>query len=175
MSASKAKRRKTKSSNQKVKKFIERWFTPNSKKRAKSLKRYMSSKDVRKTVVSKLGNKLDKKFQIYIADGTYYLPPLKDAKEIIKNSAVDRKTWVKDRFDCDDFAHVLKAHFAEASYKDGNRRAAHCFGVVWGMLPNAHAINWMINEDGVLRFIEPQNDKVYLPKKTDKDIWFMLV
>ena len=96
-------------------------------------------------------------------------------REIISESKVDRKTWVRERFDCDDFAHVLKAHFAEASYKNGQRRAAHCFGVVWGSLPGPHAINWMVNSDGKLRFVEPQNDRVFVPRKTDKNIYFMLI
>ena len=98
-----------------------------------------------------------------------------DAEEIINASAVDRRRWVQNRFDCDDFAHVLKAHFAEAAYADGKRRASHCFGTVWGMLPESHAINWMVNDDLKVRFIEPQTDKIFYPRKDDKDIWFMLV
>ncbi|MBA7543563.1 hypothetical protein ES705_35894 [subsurface metagenome] len=100
---------------------------------------------------------------------------MNDAKEVIRESAVDRKKWVQERFDCDDFAHVLKAHFAEATYADVSRHLAHCFGVVSGMLPGPHAINWMVNEDMELRFVEPQTDEIFVPRETDKNIWFMLV
>jgi hypothetical protein len=113
-------------------------------------------------------------FNLYLGDEKYYCTPLKDAREIIKASAVDRMNWVEERFDCDDFALVLKAHFAEAAYKDGKRRAAHCFGIVWGSLPTPHAINWMLNADRRLRFVEPQNNRIFLPRRNDKDIYFML-
>jgi hypothetical protein len=43
------------------------------------------------------------------------------------------------------------------------------------MLPKPHAINWMVNADRKLRFVEPQDDKIFPPRENDKDIWFMLV
>ena len=153
--------------------FVRRWHkeipgTPEKKK-------YISSEDLRVLVSEQLRGKLARNFELYIADGKYYCMSVTDAKTIIQASAVDRHTWVRERFDCDDFAHVLKAHFAEAAYADGRRRAAHCFGVVWGMLPRAHAINWMVNDDLKMRFIEPQNDDIFFLKKEHKNIWFMLV
>ena len=136
---------------------------------------YLTGTEVRQEVTKQLGKKLAKNFGLYIADAEYFCPPVADAKEIIKNSGVDRNTWTKDKFDCDDFALVLKGHFSEAAYKNGNRRKPHCMGIVWGSLPGPHAINWMINSDRKLRFIEPQNDKVFFPRATDKNIYFMLV
>jgi len=156
-----------------LKKFERRWHKEVPGKRPK--KKYLTSGELRVIVSEQLKGKLQRNFGFYIADGEYYCPPLQDAKSIIKASSVDKNTWVRERFDCDDFAHVLKAHFAEAAYKNGKRRAAHCFGVVWGMLPGPHAINWMVNDDLKLRFIEPQSDKIFAPRKQDKDIWFMLV
>jgi len=70
---------------------------------------------------------------------------------------------------------MLKNYFAEAAYKNGRRRAAHCCGVVWGSLPTPHAINGMVNSDLKLRFVEPQTDRIFLPRRTDKEIYFMLV
>ena len=158
----------------KVIEFVRRWHTPSAGPQVES-NRYITSAVLRQIVASQLAAKLSRNFGFYVADGKYFCTPLQDAKQVIRASAVDRKTWVSDRFDCDDFAHVLKAHFAEAAYKDGRRRAAHCFGVVWGSLPGPHAINWMVNSDLKLRFIEPQNDRIFLPRRTDKDIYFMLV
>ncbi|MHC4740448.1 MAG: lectin MOA-related protein [Planctomycetota bacterium] len=154
--------------------FIRKWHKPKKAKKTKK-KEYISGTELRQTVTKQLGKKLAKSFELYIADGKYYCTPIEDAREVIAESKVDRKTWVRERFDCDDFAHVLKAHFAEAAYKDGQRRAAHCFGIVWGSLPGPHAINWMINSDGKLRFIEPQNDRIFEPRRTDKNIYFMLI
>jgi hypothetical protein len=153
--------------------FRRRWHKP--KPGTRDDKKFISSADLRTLISRQLGEKLDRNFGLYIADGEYYCTPVDDAREVIENSALDRQTWVRQRFDCDDFAHVLKAHFAQASYADGKRRAAHCFGVVWGMLPGPHAINWMVNDDLKLRFIEPQTDEIFFPREDDKDIWFMLV
>ena len=154
--------------------FVRRWDKPHVGPRG--TKKYITSTELRRLIPLQLGPKLHRNFGLYVADAKYYCTPIADARQIIKASAVDRHTWIQDRFDCDDFAHVLKAHFAEAAYKDGRRRAAHCFGIVWGYhLPGHHAINWMVNSDLVLRFIEPQTDRVYRPGATDKDIYFMLV
>lgn len=138
-------------------------------------KEYLSGSKVRELVAKQLGPKLARNFGLYVADARYYCTPIEDVREILHASKVDRKIWVQERFDCDDFAHVLKAHFAEAAYKDGKRRAAHCFGVVWGLLPGPHAINWMINSDLKLRFVEPQNDRIFAPRRNDRNIYFMLV
>ncbi len=153
--------------------FVRRWHTPSARK--PRAKKYISGLELRQLLVKELGPKLAKNFGFYVADEKFFCTPLEDAKEIIEESKLDRKTWVAERFDCDDFAHVLKAHFAEAAYKNGKRRAAHCFGVVWGWLPEHHAINWMVNSDLKLRFVEPQTDQIFMPRRTDKDIYFMLV
>ena len=156
-------------------KFMRRWHVPASPGKPAAQKVFITSAELRELVAKQLGKKLSKNFGFYISDAKYYCPPVKDARDIIKKSGVDRNTWVADKFDCDDFAHVLKGHFSEAAYKNGNRRKAHCLGVVWGSLPGPHAINWMVNADLKLRFVEPQNDTIYFPKPKDKDIYFMLV
>ena len=152
-----------------------RWHTPNAAGSRTAPKTYITAADLRVLLTKSLGNKLHQQFSLRLADARYFCPPLKDAKEIIASSLLDQKTWTEERFDCDDFAHVLKAHFAEAAYKNGSRRAAHCFGVVWGSLPGPHAINWMVNDDLKLRFIEPQSDEIFRPRATDRNIYFMLV
>ena len=155
--------------------FERRWHRSTPAKTAPGRKIYISAAEIRTIIMNQLGKKLAKNFSLRIADSKYFCTPLKDAKEIIGKSAVDRKEWVKGKFDCDDFALVLKAHFAEAAYANGSRRKAHCFGIVWGDLPGLHAINWMINSDKKLRFVEPQNDKIFLPRATDRNIYFLLV
>ena len=124
--------------------------------------------------MGQLGSRLLGNFALYIADEEYFCTPKDEAEQIITRSSLDRKTWVRERFDCDDFALILKARFAEAAYACGSRRRAHCFGIVAGYLPGPHAINWMINNDKKLRFVEPQSDEVFCPRADDK-IHFMLV
>ena len=135
---------------------------------------YLLGDHIRDIIKNKLKNKLTLGHKIRLADKTYFCPKLSDANALIQATHVNQRTWIAERFDCDDFALLLKAEFVKDAYRQGDRRAAYCFGIVWGSLPGPHAINWMINADMKFRFIEPQNDSVYYPKATDKDIYFML-
>ena len=153
--------------------FRRRWHK-ESKKEYTPLKFFYQSAYLRQVINNELSGRLAKSFSLYLADDQYYLPSYEDASEIIKNSALDRKKWTVNKFDCDDFALVLKAHFAEAAYKDGKRRPAHCFGIAWGMFPKAHALNWMVTDDGRFLFVEPQTDEIFVPTLKHKDIWFMM-
>ena len=159
--------------------FARRWHQPAALGAVSADKTYLTDGEVRGIVNESLTGKFWPSFNLYLGDAEYYCPPKRDVEEILELSKVDRYQWTEDLFDCDDFAHVLKAHFAEAAYKDGQRRKAHCFGVVWGSLPDAHAINWVITDDRQLWFIEPQSvarreDKIFSPRKNDRDIYFML-
>ncbi len=153
--------------------YQSRWYAPGTGP-PDWAKVYMSYKELRELISCQLHRKLSEDFHLYCADDEYYCPPVGDASKIIKNSRLDRRNWVAEKFDCDDFAHVLKANFSEAAYKDGRRRRPHCFGIIWGAFPHAHAINWMVNCDLKLRFVEPQSGRIYFPRVDDRDIWFML-
>ncbi len=151
------------------------------------MKEYITYKELRIIVLEKLKGKLcdnfDIKRDLKIADSTYYCTPLKDAQTIIAASKLHKRAFVRDIYDCDDFAHLLKSFFIENAYKDWQRRYPHCMGIVWGRLlkvkdkqkQGVHAINWMINDDKKLRFIEPQTDKIYYPQGKDSDISFLLI
>jgi hypothetical protein len=109
---------KAKRTKGRAKVVIERrWHTQTPKGQSKT-KGYITGSQLRELIVKQLGPKLDRSFGFYVADSKYFCTPMEDAREIIKASAVDRNKWVSERFDCDDFAHVLKSHFAEAAYKD---------------------------------------------------------
>lgn len=151
----------------------ERWYSP--KERNGRRKTYLNADDVRELVFKELKGKLAKNLSFHLADEVYYLPPLEDAKEIIEASELNLKEWIEERFDCDDFALVLKARFAEAAYKDGKRRAAHCMGIIWGMFSEGpHAMNWIVTEDKKLHLIEPQTNEIFYPSKDDNDVWFIM-
>lgn len=140
--------------------------------------KYISSQEVHQIVRQQLGAKLVNNYKFHSPDGKYYCPSVEYAQKVIQWSSVDRNKWVKERFDCDDFALVLKADFAKCAYKSQQIKAPFCFGIVWGQLgypPGPHAINWMINDDRKLRFIEPQSDQIYFPRSNEHGIWFMYV
>ncbi|WP_019503841.1 lectin MOA-related protein [Pleurocapsa sp. PCC 7319] len=136
---------------------------------------YISGQEVHSIVRQQIGAKLGKNYKFHSPDGKYYCPSVGYTQKVIQWSSIDRNKWVKERFDCDDFALVLKADFAKAAYSSEKIQAPFCFGIVWGNLPHPHAINWMINDDKKLRFIEPQSDEIYFPKNDQHNIWFMYV
>ena len=116
----------------------------------------------------KLKGKLAKNCCMHMGDFKYYLPPLKDAEEIIKGSKIKEMTRSRVRankpyFDCDDFAILLKSRYAHAVYREPKYlNYSHCFGIVWGMLPYPlpHSLNWMVTDDQRLHFVEPQTEKI---------------
>lgn len=100
-----------------------------------------------------------------LGDREYYLPHPEEARTIIRNSHLDTQDYARFRFDCEDFAYVLKAHFCQAAYRKKRRQYAYCFGIIWGeelwtgQAATAHAMNWMITCEGEFRLIEPQTGK----------------
>lgn len=101
---------------------------------------------------------------IRFGDGMYYLPTMREVQMILSRSQTDRRTWLAERFDCDDFAYVLKGEVSVHAYSTQGLRFGLCFGMVWGdftWINGYHAINWFIASDGIVRLIEPQSDAIY--------------
>ncbi len=144
---------------------------------------YITSSEAECIIKNGLNGKTTSNFKLYLGDVTYFCYPLEEAKAVIASTTVDTYNWTAEKFDCDDFAFVLKAEFNKNSYEDKQRRAAACCGMLWGTglhmngtgsEPVHHAINWMINDDLKLRFVEPQSDKIYFPSSKDNGIYFMV-
>jgi hypothetical protein len=135
---------------------------------------FLANEDVRRIIANLLGTRLAPDFRLFLGDNQYYAPPVGDAQEIIAASGLSQSQYTAESFDCDDFAIVLKARFCRAAYKDAQRRPPHCMGLIWGELPHVHAINWMINDDYKLRFIEPQTGEVFDLRPEHKNITFMM-
>ncbi len=136
---------------------------------------YISKQEVENIIKQQLTGKLRKDYKFYGSDKNYFCPTVEYAKEVIELSSVDRYNWIKERFDCDDFALLLKADFAKCAYASNSLTASFCFGMIWGLLPESHVINWMINDDKKLRFIEPQTDEIYFPGSNHHNIWLIIV
>lgn len=115
-------------------------------------------------VRKKLAKKLLKDPGIRFGDGSFYLPTVEQVRAILKASEADRRTWMAERFDCDDFAYVLKGEMSVHAYAHGELRFALCVGMVWGnfdWVDGYHAVNWFVANDGELQFVEPQDDTIY--------------
>lgn len=115
---------------------------------------------------------------IRFGDGSFYLPKLDEVRDILGESSADRRTWMAERFDCDDFAYVLKSEMSVHAYESSSLRYALCVGIVWGnfdWVSGYHAVNWFIADDGELRFIEPQSDLIYDLSHCSGEISLLLV
>jgi len=90
---------------------------------------------------------------ISLADQNYYLIPWEQWKEIIEVDWTDKKKYLKDRFDCDNFAFLFAARMAEIY--DINSA-----GVVHGKVNVGHFWNAIIVKDENLRlyYYEPMKD-----------------
>lgn len=97
---------------------------------------------------------------VFIGDGFYVRPSLKELEALLKASLEDRPDYISEIYDCDDFAWRFKA-FATQTALSNRKPAAYAVGVIWRWPDEAgeggHAYNWVLTLDGGLRFIEPQN------------------
>ena len=91
------------------------------------------------------------KMEIMSLDSKYFLCDEKDMKSIIKWDWTDKKKYVKEKYDCDNFAFSFKAMV--------DRR----FGVnnvgLFIDYSGGHAYNIIVFNDGSVRLFEPQTDR----------------
>lgn len=133
------------------------------------------------TIVNRdLAGKLSKIHMIHTPDPDYYNPTMEEVKTILEDTKVDRLTYKENKFDCDNFALMLKAAFSRLALKDKERQREYCLGIVWGKIKMngewfGHAINWFIDDQEKLWFIEPQTDEIFDPEGRIKEVWFMYV
>ncbi|MGD8781732.1 MAG: RICIN domain-containing protein [Ignavibacteria bacterium] len=151
--------------------ILNKWSDDNEQK-FEILPAYIEHSGVKGILQEQLGDKLKDDWSFNALGEVYCITPLKRGEEIVNNSDVDRYIKDENRFDSEDFALLLKADFIKAAYKD-KVSYPYCMGMVWGDLKGAPAINWMINEDLQVRFIETENDIISLPRPEDKDISFI--
>jgi len=136
---------------------------------------HLSADEIRSLLSAQIGAKMAAGVRIFIAENHYYCPPLMTVRQLLSKSTVDQFEWAQERFDCDDFSILLKADFALAAYQDGQRQAPYCLGLIAGLLPERHAINWFIDDTKTFYFVEPQEDKIFLPPNHFREIDFILL
>ena len=97
-----------------------------------------------------------------ISDGKYYTVSEERWKEIIKNDFVEKKKYLAEQFDCDDFSRCFVARVTE-------NYGLNACGIVWGWMTEGayHAWNFIYTAEGKLLWFEPQNDCLFSP--SDKE------
>jgi hypothetical protein len=88
---------------------------------------------------------------IYLSDMSFDLTTQEEASKFSEETAVQYRTWVNEKHDCDNFS------FASMGYwSDGLKSFA--FGIAWS---KNHAFNIMVDKDKNVWIIEPQSNKWY--------------
>lgn len=111
---------------------------------------------------------------LWLADKTYIMPAKEGLKKLLFDSQIDRYAYKSELQDCDDYALLLHAYVIHERYKDfkegkipENQLYSLAFGQVWyrDKKIGYHAINICITCDKGILLIEPQQDKIWKPKK----------
>jgi len=93
-------------------------------------------------LLDKLDEMDDSGVELYLADMDCKVYRKSDVIKYLSLDPVSEITFKAGSHDCDDFAAKLFGKFA---------------GLIW---TNTHALNWFIDTNKVLWFIEPQSDKI---------------
>jgi len=136
----------------------------------------LDSDEIAEIIKKTFGTRFTDDFSLQISDEQYYCPSLEDVTAILEKSTVDKREYIEEVLDCDDFAVLLKAHFIKQAYKEKKRRHPYAVGLIMGgklqgNIP--HAINFLITDKMELLLIEPQTDTIQKPTKLDKEIYFI--
>ena len=86
-------------------------------------------------------------------DGKYYIPALEGTQKIIAWDLTDEKQYIRDRFDCENFAFSVKGRVDRLF-------GVNHFGLVidWS---GAHGYNIFLTPEGAVFIYEPQNDQYW--------------
>ena len=91
------------------------------------------------------------KMEILSLDSKYFLCDEKDMKAIIKWDWTDNKKYVKEKYDCDNFAFSFKSMVDKRFGLNGVGLVIDYSG--------GHAYNIVVFQDGSVKIFEPQTDR----------------
>lgn len=98
-------------------------------------------------------------------DGTYYMIDQNHFLNVILYDWVDKKDYVAEKFDCEDFAFNFKAH---VNWYFGLNQV----GMVIDY-SSAHGYNIVVFPTGNVMLFEPQNDSLFFLTERDKE-WYAM-
>ena len=151
-------------------------YSCNSDPQPKKLPISFDSKIVSRTIRRVLNVP---KETIFLSDRQYNAYDHMDIVRFLNHDLSDKKQYLSESYDCDDFALVLAAAAKRWNGVVGSKNSGICFGIVWGDIrdtddkPNPHAINFFIDITGDLWLVEPQTDKIFKPT-VHSDFWMVI-
>ncbi len=141
----------------------------------------MKPQEIDAIVTKELRGKLSNIRQVCTPDTEYNSVPKSLMEEILKKTDDRRYGYSKYEklvLDCDDFALLLQAEVIRYAWKSGKRRPM-AVGQVWGKIKvegkwTNHAVNWFIDDQKEVWFLEPQTDEIFKPTDNKvKDIYYL--
>ena len=142
------------------------WFF----KRAFRLKPKKTNKSYIKAFLAGLGMPISR---LMFADNSYYFLTIEEMKDIINFDWTDQKVYVKEVYDCDDFAVTFKSHLSERFHINSVAlaRSIKISDAETGEHIGYHRANvFLASENDVMKlwFLEPQTDRVVEVKDYNK-------
>lgn len=105
--------------------------------------------EVSSILLDKLEEMGDDHAELYLADYTSRLYKKEDIKNFLSLDETDKIKFEPEDMDCDQFAGVLYGEFCKQKAFPGGIVDSH-----------VHRLNWFIDENLTLWYIEPQTDKI---------------
>ncbi len=111
-----------------------------------------STKQVDGSVIQQIIREKFPEGELYLSDATkYLLCSYDDIALFLAQDKTNRLDYVKEKFDCDDFALRLVGQFSIPEWSE------LAIGLMW---TEKHALTCFITDDEKLLFIEPQSDEI---------------
>jgi hypothetical protein len=102
-------------------------------------------------------NKMLRKYtdNVWISDAIYSTSRKKDIEQFLKYNVFRFREYVPEKYDCDNYSFALMGMFTYLL-------SGHAIGIVWVETPRgAHALNFFIDENKELWYIEPQTNAIF--------------
>lgn len=104
------------------------------------------------------------KYYAGFSDASYYLPSLNELQLFINTHPITSNIYLGEGFDCDDFTFVFKGNMSLFTRDQLQLNYSVCVGIAWGYFSwrnEFHAVNWFLDKDFELRWVEPQDGSIY--------------
>ncbi len=95
---------------------------------------------------------------VFCSDGAYKIPKKQDIIEFLKLHIFRFRKYVPEKYDCDNYSFSLMGMFT-------NLMSGYAIGIVWVHAPEGnHALNFFINKNLKIWYIEPQTNVIFQNK-----------
>ena len=109
--------------------------------------------------------------QLYNADGTYYMTSIGNMRKLIERDWTDRRKYLKERYDCDNFAESFKEHMSSIYGINSVGLAKHIRTTLSTGQKIAHrACVFLATENDVIKLylLETQNDNMIKIRRNEE-------